>query len=39
MNKFYIERCSLWRFKMEMVLAFVNLLDIANHGEVTPLSS
>ena len=33
MNKFYGERTSLWKFKMEMFLASMNLWDIVNESK------
>ena len=37
MDKFHGERFSLWKFKMKMVLAFMDLWDIVNESKKDPL--
>ena len=39
MDKFYREKFSLWKFKMEMVLAFVDLWDIVDGSKEAPPSN
>ena len=38
-NKFHKEKCSLWKFKMEMVLAPMELWDIVDGSNKAPPSN
>jgi hypothetical protein len=39
MDKFHKEKCSLWKFKIEMVLASMDLWDIVDKSKKAPPSN